>query len=683
MHNRRSAELSFISRYRVTDTTLEYAAWRTNEFESDVWECLFGKSRTAIDFRKRLDNSGLLTDGCNRHLLGSIKRFLCLQTHPALTGRVVLAPVTARLRVAVALHLIDYFMLRSDQFDLASSGFSQVTSNDVMALLDAITSNASVKAGIYEPEQRMLAYLAKVDVPADALKQLRSKHPDLFKLECGMPLALSREQTLVARAWLKLVDCYARCNHGSVVEYRYSVTRERLLSIIFGDRVLSSLAFDRLVLPGLDVAPSRCFARELPAVPVSNQDDDERAGHDLVGQYVSALRSMNVARAHGITLLPEQALATLDETVLLVKERTKARARFTTLPFSVANALLSKSISFFLEYGDSLVDYYLELASYGRDVRRLSCPVPAKLAALGVVRWRSTASGPYEFFSELRSGACLHNMLEVLLGAIAILVNTLMARRASELTDLRADSIVEEHGLYFLAFNLRKANVLEHRQRALRPMPTIAAEALLLLAKLSNGLQSLGYPNEGRLFEVPFSAWSRAKPFFGTCQPDLRRCFDRFCDFYQVDQDEQGRRYYVRAHQLRRNFAMLFFWYGSFGGVEVLRYFLGHSKPSMTYQYVTEAVSGKVLRQVKATVAKDLIKAEHSATEALAQLICDRYGLTLNELHILPEQDVVDYVEQLLASDSAEVEPEFINGPHGEEYSVVYKVAPRVRGGLR
>jgi hypothetical protein len=95
----------------------------------------------------------------------------------------------------------------------------------------------------------------------------------------------------------------------------------------------------------------------------------------------------------------------------------------------------------------------------------------------------------------------------------------------------------------------------------------------------------------------------------------------------------------------------------------------------MTYRYVTEAVSGKVLRRVKATVAKDLIQAQHPATEGLAQLICERYGLSLNDLHILPERDVVDYVDDLLATGAAIVEPEFIDGPKGEEYRVLYKIA--------
>lgn len=670
------AALAFIDQYRLGEFGLEHATWRTSDFDSLVWDCLFGNTRTSIDFRVSLADGSLLTNARHRKLLVSIKRFLCFQTHPASTGTVVLAPLTARLRIAIALQVLDYFLLRSRQFSLASHGFGQVTSNDVMVLLDAITSTGSPKAGIYEPERRMLDHLAQVEVSDAVMSGLTRDYPDLFEIESGQELAFPHEQILVARAWLKANECYGAGNPGSVVEYRYRVTRKRLLSMVIGHRVLSPLKFDGLTLPGLDVAPARWFAQELPGVPVNDYEDDERAGSELVQQYVGVLRSMGVARTHGIDLVPTAALSALDDMDLVLKESTKGRARFTTLPFSVANALLSHSIAFFLEYGEALVDYYLASARDGRDVRGLPLPVPPKLAELGIVRWRSVAETPDAFFVELRRGACLHNMLEVLLGAIAVLVNTLMARRASELADLRADSIVEEEGMYFLAFDLRKANVLAHRKRTLRPMPTLAAEALQLLARLSQGLGELGYPTGGRLFEVPFSAWNGAKPFFGTALPDLRRCFDRFCDYHEIDLDDHGRRYYVRAHQLRRNFAMLFFWHGSFGGVEVLRHFLGHSKPSMTYRYVTESVSGKVLRRVKATVAKDLIRAEHSATEALAQLICERYGLSLDELHILPERDVVDYVDDLLATGAAIVEPEFVIGPRGEEYRVLYKVAP-------
>lgn len=675
MHNALPKELDFLNQYRVNRKALEHATWRISDFSAAVWECVFGTARLTIDFRKVIDDGRLLTDPKHLALLNDLKRFLCLQTHPLITGSAVLAPRAARFRIAIALHTLDYFLLRCERIGLAYNGFRLVTDSDVMEFIDVLTSNRAVKTSIYEPTRRMLSFLANVEVSEDDIAKTRASYPDLFKLDDGVNFILPRAQLLTARAWLLLNGCYSSDNPGNVTEFRYRVTRRRLLAIVIGSKVLDDLKFDGLELPGLDVAPSRWFAQELPAVPVNNLDEDERASIEHASRYVAVLKSMRMASQHGMALIPNFALAAVNDAGLLLKERTKERVRFTTLPFALANNLLGKSIQFFLEYGEHLVDYYLALARDRKDIHLLSVEVPSKLRALGVITWRSNAETAEEFFQQLRRGESLFNMLEVLLGAVAVMVNMLMARRASELEDLSSASIVLEQGAYFLAFDLRKANVLEHRQRLLRPLPTIAAEALTLLARMSRTLRELGYKTHDRLFAVPCSAWQISPPCFGTTQPDLRRCFDRFCDFYQTGQDDLGRRYYVRAHQQRRNFAMMFFWNGSFGGIEVLQYFLGQQKPSDTYRYVTEAVSGKVLRRVKADVAKDLLKANHPATEELAQLLCERYGLTLNDLYILPESDVLDYVEDLLASGEAQIEPEFFEGPTGEEYRILYRVA--------
>ncbi|WP_440965164.1 site-specific integrase [Massilia sp. GER05] len=668
-------ELGFISQFRLANQSIENAIWLDNGFDAEVWKCKFGSINTTIDFRKATKNGTLLTSPKNQHLLRSFKRFLCLQTHPLLTGSIIVSPKTARLRVGIALHVLDFFLLQDDKLDVATNGFSLVTEDDVMVFIDILTAHRSIKASIYEPTKRIVEFLSSVDVPPEEFSRIKKSSPDLFHLGSRNPdLVLPTDQILKARAWLKLNGFYTPGNHGGSAEFKYRLNRKALLKLIIGNRVLSDLKFDGIVLEGLDVSPTNRFTRELPAVPVSNIDEDERAASEFVTTYIAALKSMQLVRQHDIDLLPDHALAVLDDDELLQKERTKERSRFTTLPFEVANNALGKAIEFYLEYGEPLINYYLALAAAGGDVRELVIPIPIKLKELGITAWQLSANTSDEFFIQLKNGRSLYNMLEVLYGAIAILVNTLMARRVSELNDLTRESIVEDSGWYFLAFNLRKANVLEHRERALRPLPALGAEALKLLAKLSTSLSDLGYETNGYLFSFPFSAWHSNVSSFGTCQPDLRRCFDRFCDYYETATDDQGRRYYIRAHQLRRNFAMLFYWQGSFGGIEVLRYFLGHKKPSMTYRYVTESISGKVLRRVKATVAKEMIKAEHSATQDLAELICARYGVTLNELHILPERDVVDYIEDLIASGEAEVEPEFIDGPNGEEYRILYKV---------
>jgi hypothetical protein len=108
-----------------------------------------------------------------------------------------------------------------------------------MELLEAITSNGSPKNGIYEPERRMLNYLAQVQVPDAVISELAQNYPDLLEIEDGQELALPREQTIVARAWLKANGCYGTSNLGSVMEYRYRVSRKRLLSMVFGHQVLS------------------------------------------------------------------------------------------------------------------------------------------------------------------------------------------------------------------------------------------------------------------------------------------------------------------------------------------------------------------------------------------------------------------------------------------------------------
>lgn len=666
------AALNFIESYRASNATLEQASWRINEFKDMVWECKFGDTHTTIDFRKFLDDGLLLTDLKHNNLLKNIKHFLCLQTHPALTGSLVLSPKTSRFRIANTLHILDYFLLRSDKFLLSTHEFNNISYNDVSNLIWTLSSGSSIKSGIYEPEQNIFHFLQKVNITKDTRQKLEEKYPELFEIENNEELKLSRDQTLNARAWLKENNFYAQYDKNT--EYRYKLVRMRLLNMAIGQNILCPLKFDNLTLPGLDVTQTRCFSQELPRVPVSDYEDDDRASIELAQEYIKVLRSMHIARTYDINLLPTESLVAVDDSEILFKERTKSRNRFTTLPFSLANSILGKSIAYFLEYGEPLVNYYLALARDGREMQQLSVPIPSKLLELGINQWHSKANKAEGFFSELRNGTNLYNMLEVLLGSVGILVNSLMARRSSELSELEADSIIEQNGSYFLAFDLRKANVLELRKRTLRPMPKIAAEALKLLAKLSNGLKEMGYSTGGKLFGIPYILSSN----YGTGQPNLRRCFDRFCDYFEVDLDEHGRRYYVRAHQLRRNFAMLFFWHGSFGGVELLRYFLGHSNSSMTYRYVTEAISGKVLRRVKASVAKDLIKAEHTATEALANLICERYKLSLSELHILPETDVVDYIEDLLTSGAASVEPEFFIGPMGEEYRILYKVTQAI-----
>jgi hypothetical protein len=96
---------------------------------------------------------------------------------------------------------------------------------------------------------------------------------------------------------------------------------------------------------------------------------------------------------------------------------------------------------------------------------------------------------------------------------------------------------------------------------------------------------------------------------------------NRFSDYFEVQQDSAGRRYYIRTHQMRRFFAMTFFWAGGFGGLDTLRWFLGHTNVEHVYHYITETVPGEVLRRVGAEYASKVFGVNYlvrSATTMMA-----------------------------------------------------------------
>lgn len=676
-------ELSFINEYRLEKANLGRPRWLTNAPEDDVWQCRFGKKVISIDFRITLADGSILTHRSNSQLLEAIKRYLCAQTHASVIGVAVLADDTGKGILRRALHVLDHFLLSGSFVSAHPSEYRQLEKNDIHHFIATISASRSIKTNIYEPEQRITDFVRTVKVSAHDIALARTRVPSLFETASAeLPEGVEEKQLEIARVWLYANGFYTPGANGDIFKYRLSATR--LLDYLIGKRVVSNLKFDNMEVDYLSFEPRESFMRELKAAPVMPGSDDERAGAEYVQSYLQSLSVMGIDVTADRRLVSDDALTALDEKEVLKHGELKPKGRFATLPFEVANLSLRGAIEFYLEYGEELVNYYLALAEENCQDELLT-NVPPALQKRGVRRFKNTEDLPEDFFRELRNGTSLYNMLQVLLGAIAVLVNTLMARREGELRGLTRASIVQDGPYFLLAFNLGKANIGEVRERVLRPLPALGAEALGLLARLSEGLKGLGYKASPTLFQR-FKHGNKANfTPYGTTEGErqwLRLCLDRFCDYVQIPTDENGCRYYIRPHQLRRNFAMLFFWQGSFGGIEVLRYFLGHQKPSMTYRYVTETMKGAVLRRVKAKVATELIKNDSSATESLADFICERYGITLDDLHVLPEADVIAYIEDLLSSKEAEIEPEFVDGPNGEEYRILYKVcAVRSPGG--
>ena len=135
-----------------------------------------------------------------------------------------------------------------------------------------------------------------------------------------------------------------------------------------------------------------------------------------------------------------------------------------------------------------------------------------------------------------------------------------------------------------------------------------------------------------------------------------------------------GKRYYIRTHQLRRFFALSFFWGSGFGGMDTLRWFMGHTDVQHLYHYITENSPGEVLRHAKSQFLTETIE-EHAE---LRTLISERYGT--DDFTVLNAYETEAYINGLILNEEVDIETEFIEDNNGQSYRLLVIVRDKNNG---
>jgi len=282
---------------------------------------------------------------------------------------------------------------------------------------------------------------------------------------------------------------------------------------------------------------------------------------------------------------------------------------------------------------------------------------------------RPTISDHKLYYEQVRRGASFWHLLMTLYGCAIVTVGALMARRVSEIMTLPCLECIDLKGRYLL-FGNAKSGSHGIRQKEARPIPEIAVRMIRTMQRLQIGLKAAkslqGYTY---LFALPhrtdLTLTKNANP-----SPD--RALDIFCDYFEIEADQQGRRYYFRLHQLRRFFAMAFFWGGAPGGSDTLRWFLGHTDIRHLYHYITESTPGSVLNSVKASISSELVRRDDKSAHELA-VLCEKHFGSRN-FTVLTDGDLEEYLEELVASGDVTVEPNFFSENGEERYQLIIVV---------
>lgn len=289
---------------------------------------------------------------------------------------------------------------------------------------------------------------------------------------------------------------------------------------------------------------------------------------------------------------------------------------------------------------------------------------------MGVERW--SISKLENRFEALRNNTGLGELIRVYFGCVQIVVGTLMARRQIELRALKTEGCLDETKRYLVFGKAKSTRLLEGRRvDVARPIDEIAVEMIEKITQLQTTYLEMGFIDTlGNLFDTV----SLQDPCEIVSVIMYRQSFaqnlDFFCDYFETPL-RNGKRFYIRTHQLRRFFALSFFWGNGFGGMDTLRWFMGHTDPQHLYRYITENTPGEVLRHAKSQYLAETID-EHIE---LRELISEKFG-TL-DFTVLNTGELEEYIDELICGGEVDLEPEFIVDDNGQSYRLLVVISSK------
>lgn len=667
---------------RLTDIR-EAAWWLKTPFGAARMIAEFGpKKRVEVNFNVALPGGELLTSRRHEELLTDIYDFICVQTHPLVTGKRKRDNAACHRRVVRALHIIDYLLLNAEPLRLDKFGLRSIIGSDLKKFLIALSSRSHIANSIYGWDSRLAAHLKEegkklgnedFEIAIEEQPALASIHIEDKDFSLT---GINRDEILRGRAAIYLAGGYIRAS--SSTPYRFAPSN-RKLSEIFYTNTLLGVNLHKTVLDELCLAPLDSYVREYPAVPVRTASSDDIFSEKTFSFYKNVLLSFMPLSEIGIGI-PEKSLKDLSEQRLSDVLKLKDIGRFRTVPPDYIIHVLRAAIDFFYSHGEHLLRSYVSIL---KEAKRNGVSVQEFVAknsitpflteetrALGVkywsLRWQMTqvenqakkksklGRSSSEFFARMRQEKQgLMELVHAQFGAMQLIVGTLMAARHEELADLPLDCMDESST--WLNLLSRKSGYGDLRRMDARPIPVVAVDVIERIQALHRTLQDEKLDCAENIFETP----STRGGFFRSIYY-FNFCIDVFLDFIDAPLTKDGHRYYIRQHQLRRAFAMLFFVSCGFAGMDTLRWFLRHLDPEHLYHYLSESTPGVVLRTMKSIAVTLMVRDGRKECANLADFVQKRFGVSAFE--IIDEkafEKYVDYLDKLQEDNSIEIEPVF------------------------
>lgn len=687
-------ELSFLSPLLIEPSeAYKTASWLLSNFEDQIWEYSFSyETPKKLDWSIALEDGSLLIAPKNDKLLRGFKYFLTTCTRDA-SGYLAETDDAAKQSNSfrLACHIIDYLLIHSNRYQLSLYGLEGLTGGNLIEILDALTSKPTTSESIYNWSNRLRKYCLTLAAQTDkhAITEIIKKNPKISVITKEQleddTLGIPQERIPEVRAALYLKNLYhtqqSTGNQPNTILLSQEIYPETLSGKNLSKSIHHILCYNE---------SASLFVREYPAAPIRSGPTELMRDKTYIA-YRRTLYNLGGLHEVGLPAPTIEALIEVDKFI----PKISASGRFRSLPSEHVFKSIRNAIDFHLAHGDELVKAFCRISL---ECKKLKIPptsitqeniqklIGPKLTELGVNRLslaiRPVSTGhnrhgvkgeKLKYFESLRKNAGLFELIAVYVGGIQLTVGVLMARRVSELYNLEADGCLDNSEQWLIFGNAKSTrHLFGYRRKEARPIEPITVDMIKNLIKMQKILKRIGYiPKLQKLFSAPHRKGAAS---LTDCSVGLyNRHLDIFCDYFETPLNSAGERYYFRQHQLRRFFAMLFFYCGSFARIDTLRWMLGHTDPRHVYRYITESTDGAVLAGAKAHyVAEQLHQGNVENFLALADLLKKRHGT--DNFSLIDANDLEDQIQDLMQEGWVEIEPEFFTDHQGQKFKVVARL---------
>jgi len=670
------------------------APWLLTLFKAPVWETtnrgreelVDGQWQNTIrlDWRVTLPNGALLTDAPYERLLTLAKKIAFLMRCNLVAGSS--APCPWKTVMGNLIGVIRWVVLHEDRFLPKQYGL-RLLDQPALDWLLGLYAEGGWSSALQIP-QRILAaiYLGAhgVTIPQSLLDD---------------PYNIPTAEIGLMVHWLECQGGYkqahAKVHHGK--RHLQRTLLARLInedpSSIKGQNVSRFLRQFEPDFSNEGLLVSLGQRTEFPSQKVESIQDvsgdtSSEASVVVVARVIAIILD---SHRHIPDLLPEPAHISLCRVTNIAMRVARPSSHTMFMPVNTGIAYLNTAMRFVHLYGEAIVGFYLAvIADYNPNARypsqnismnrhsnnwRVASGEPIA-SILNITEFRRSETKPD--FDRLRSNPTLDEALRVLIGSCIVCMALLKPSREEELTHLKRNCLREYAGSYWINFNLGKSNAGEAWQDEDRPIPVIAAKAIHLLQRLGGGLSTLFAEDRkvgDNLFYLPKAEGMGALAAHGDL---LNNHLDIFCDFVGLSPDNEGRRWYVRIHEMRKWFLLLLFWSGRFDNLDAARWIAGHTDAGHIYAYIEKEFPGEELPQIEAEYSIDRVyrreqerkrgngdAGSDDGVDALYEAVLMHFNV--ESLTMVPESEWTGYVLSLRKDEKFRLEPHSIFGENGSD----------------